>query len=394
MSKFRRFLNDSVIVPMPEEQEKLYSKYRAERILRYDKFFLFVVVAFELYFIIYTLVSMDGHLRTESSKIYMSLYVSLLVVSAALLTAIPFFVKKLPKSSENVVVAQIVYGLFILLWAACITINDQRTSSNLSVYYVIALSVAVLVCFKPYQALLSYGIVAVFLCLCMPIFSKDPAKFYHGEIFNLIVLTLMCVFINVYMNSYDRRNFIYRQLIIEKNSKLQYFADNDTLTGLRSRRFLDVEMDGLYKECFEKKIPLTFMMMDIDSFKSYNDRFGHVYGDECLRRVAFRIQSELNANSEFLIRYGGEEFLYVGKNVDAKAAKVKAELFNAIVRELVIGPNPDLKTGVTISVGVYTEEFVMSAYGDWHSCVDDADKALYRAKNSGKDRCVFANNLD
>lgn len=394
MSKFKRFINDSVIVSMPKEQEKLYGKYRAERILRYDKFFLFMVIAFELYNLIYALIYTGGQLKSVSSKVYVVLYSILLIVSGALLIAIPFFIKKLPKSSEKIIVAQTIYACFILVWAAAVTVYDQRVSDNLSVYYIIALSVAILASFKPYQAILSFGIVAVLLCFCLPIFAKDHASDYYGEIFNLIVLTIMCVFINVYVSSYDRRNFIYRQLITEKNSKLQYFADNDTLTGLRSRRFLDVEMDGLYKECFEKKTPLTFMMMDIDSFKSYNDRFGHVYGDECLRRVACRIQSELNANSEFLIRYGGEEFLYVGKNVNAGCAKNKAQLFNTIVRELAIGPNPDLNTGVTISVGVYTEEFVRPAHKDWHSCVDDADKALYRAKNSGKDRCVFANDID
>lgn len=228
------------------------------------------------------------------------------------------------------------------------------------------------------------------LSLGLVLYINTPEKSYYGDILNISILSLMCGFINIYIGSRERRNFIYRQLIIEKNAKLQYFADNDALTGLRSRRFLDDDMDALFKECSENKLPLTVMMIDIDSFKSYNDTYGHIYGDECLSKVASRIQQELNVN-EYLIRYGGEEFLYVGKNVDLESAIAKARLYNDVIRNLNINFSQNKSTNVTISVGVYTENFENDGCRDWHSCIDNADKALYNAKENGKDRCCFAN---
>lgn len=260
----------------------------------------------------------------------------------------------------------------------------------MAVYYIVAISVAVVAYFKPLYSMLSYLFAAVVLSLGLVLYINTPEKSYYGDILNISILSLMCGFINIYIGSHERRNFIYRQLIIEKNAKLQYFADNDALTGLRSRRFLDDDMDALFKECSENKLPLTVMMIDIDSFKSYNDTYGHIYGDECLSKVASRIQQELNVN-EYLIRYGGEEFLYVGKNVDLESAIAKARLYNDVIRNLNINFSQNKSTNVTISVGVYTENFENDGCRDWHSCIDYADKALYNAKENGKDRCCFAN---
>ena len=167
-------------------------------------------------------------------------------------------------------------------------------------------------------------------------------------------MTLICIIISIYRYFYDRKHYLYQQLIIEKNSQLKYMANRDSLTGLRNRRFLENEMDSLYRRCREEKLPVTFMMLDIDSFKAYNDQFGHLQGDECLRRIAWRMNRALDENCEYLLRYGGEEFLYVGIGVDLAAAESKGRHFNQMIRELVIGPSDSEPMGITVSIGSYT----------------------------------------
>ena len=237
---------------------------------------------------------------------------------------------------------------------------------------------------------MTYGAFLTLLFWFLPLL-RDPARDSYGEFVNLFVMTLMCVFISIYLNSYTRRNYLYQQIIVEKNEKLRQIAYQDSLTGLRNRRFLENEMDALYQSCAKEKIPLSFMMLDIDFFKNYNDRYGHLQGDECLRRVTWCIQNTLDPEHEYLVRYGGEEFLYIGLGVDAQAAEEKAQHINKIIRKLVIGPSDKDSMGVTISIGVYTVDWDKAAQepkASWMAWVDEADKALYMAKNSGRDRYV------
>lgn len=371
---------------MPAEQESGYKSTCAERILRYDKLFLFIIIGTQLYNILYVLLYTKGTLHSVSSRVYTVLYGVLLVLSLVFLFLIAYFKRRPLTNGGKIIASQMIYGTFILLWGACVTVYDQRVSENLNVYFIVSLSAAILVYFKPLQAVFTYSVLEVLLLLFIPMF-RTTANESYGEVFNLTVMTLMCIFISLYRNSYDRKHYLYQQTIIEQNAQLKYIANNDTLTGLRNRRFLEEEMDVLYKQCSDEKTPITFMMLDIDCFKTYNDRFGHAQGDECLRRVSWRIRSELDESREYLIRYGGEEFLYIGKGIDNKAAQEKALRFNRIVRELVIGPSDREPMGITVSVGVYT------SLGDgrkWEDCINEADKALYQAKNDGKDKCVFA----
>lgn len=148
-------------------------------------------------------------------------------------------------------------------------------------------------------------------------------------------------------------------------------------------------MDTLYEQYCNKKIPVTFMMIDIDSFKEYNDQYGHLQGDECLRRLSWRLEKEMKKDQEYLIRYGGEEFLYIGFGKDEQAAESKGRYFNEITRNLIIGPSEQEAMKVTISIGSYTMDWGEAAKDqDWTDCIHEADKALYLAKDSGKDKFV------
>lgn len=147
---------------------------------------------------------------------------------------------------------QIFFGIFFLIWGACITIYDQRVSENISVYMIISLVVAMVVNFTTMQAILTYGTLQFLLFWFLPLL-KDPSKDSYGENVNLTVMTLMCVIISVYHYYYARKHYLYQQIIIERNSKLKHIAYHDSLTGLKNCRFLEDEMNSLYQQCFHEK---------------------------------------------------------------------------------------------------------------------------------------------
>lgn len=375
---------------MSPEQKQGYAQMLAERIIRYNGIFLFFIIATQVYNLIYAYVYTGGTFHTFSSRVYAGLYLSLIGISLAALLVIWRLRKKTVRNAKRICRMQVAYGVLLMLWAACVTLFDQRVSDNISVYLVVALTVAVVVCFKPLQALAAYGGITLALALLIPVFEGTPSDGY-GRNVNLAIMALMSIFVCTYRHVSGRRHFLALQTILEQNRRLDEAAKHDPLTRLRNRRFLDEEMDGLYRRCAGDGQSLTLMMLDIDHFKDYNDTYGHQQGDECLRRTAWRLEQKLNPEREYLIRYGGEEFLYIGRGVDADAASEMGERLCRCVRGLTIGPSENDRRSVTISVGVFTAFPRRDAEpGAWMAAISQADKALYQAKSGGRNRCAVA----
>lgn len=179
-----------------------------------------------------------------------------------------------------------------------------------------------------------------------------------------------------------------RRLETEKNNA-QQSAITDGLTGIPNRRYFDETLD---KELFRLKrtgSPLALIMIDIDHFKKYNDRYGHVAGDECLKLVAEAIRSNIGRAPDFAARYGGEEFAVVMPDTDIKGAAFVAERLRHSVEDLLIQhEDSDTAPHVTISLGVAS--VYPETTGSPGILIKLADEALYEAKNSGRNRAVTA----
>ena len=161
-------------------------------------------------------------------------------------------------------------------------------------------------------------------------------------------------------------------------------AVTDGLTGLHNRRYLDNHMTTLFERANQRKRPLSFMITDIDKFKSVNDTYGHDGGDDVLREFALRLRRQVRG-ADLVCRYGGEEFVVAMPDTDAAiAARVAERVRAAIENEPFILPGGK-KLNVTTSVGV-------SSLTGGHDSIADlmkrADRALYEAKNSGRNRVV------
>jgi diguanylate cyclase (GGDEF)-like protein/hemerythrin-like metal-binding protein len=170
--------------------------------------------------------------------------------------------------------------------------------------------------------------------------------------------------------------------------QLKEQANRDPLTGLYNRRFLDSTLERELARCRRDAHPLSLIMLDVDHFKKFNDRYGHQAGDECLRTVARTLQSNAKRASDLAARYGGEEFLLVLADTPDTVAQRLAESVRQAIEALDI-PHEQTRAGrVTISVGVAT--MTVYAYQSVEALFRAADEALYRAKQGGRNRVRFA----
>ena len=167
--------------------------------------------------------------------------------------------------------------------------------------------------------------------------------------------------------------------------KAQQMANQDGLTGLANRRYLNQVMAQEIKRAARGKQPLTVIMVDIDYFKRYNDHYGHLAGDEVLQRVARLLQGAVNRAGDMVARYGGEEFCIILPNTEASGGLEIAEGLRKAVLEAQISHERGVASPwVTISLGVSGK--IPSLTDTVESIIQGADSALYQAKANGRNR--------
>lgn len=175
-----------------------------------------------------------------------------------------------------------------------------------------------------------------------------------------------------------------RQLA-KANQELRLLSARDGLTGVANRRYYEEQLDKQWKQSARERAPLSQLMIDIDHFKKYNDRYGHLAGDECLRKVAKALEETLKRPADLLARYGGEEFTALLPLTDAAGAQAVAETMRSAVEALAV-EHRDAHLGmVTISVGAASCR--PQPGQDPRSLPAAADKALYLAKEQGRNCC-------
>ncbi len=170
------------------------------------------------------------------------------------------------------------------------------------------------------------------------------------------------------------------------NQALEALSRHDALTGLANRRYFDELKDVEFRRAIRHNTPLAVLMCDVDFFKIYNDTYGHIKGDECLKQIAGTLRSVFGRSGELTARLGGEEFVVVLPNINASQACEAAQRFRESLAELALPHGGSaVSPFVTLSIGV--AELDTKTMDHFDQLLQRADQALYRAKRQGRN-CV------
>lgn len=184
--------------------------------------------------------------------------------------------------------------------------------------------------------------------------------------------------------SEEKIDHLIKQLETERNIA-EFNAITDSLTGLPNRRYFD---EALRKEFYRVKrsgAPISLIMFDVDYFKRFNDTYGHLAGDSCLRQIGITLKSAIQREYDIVARYGGEEFVVILPETNLEGALLLAEKIRTLIEALeIFHVKSDVSKFITVSLGVVTA--YITSLEKPEDLIVKADEAMYKAKNMGRNK--------
>jgi len=303
-----------------------------------------------------------------------------------LVSAFALLIGAIFKAVENdfiVVVADVLMVGIFLLAAFQEATNRERIPSDFFILQMVTLFYMLVVYQSPEVIYLwSYPIVMVYYFLLphQKAISLNAVLLVWSALITYSILPIE-YFARYIVTLSTASVFAYSfSVLVAKQSKiLKQQAQTDVLTGLGNRRAMEAELETELSRLKRYKGDNCLMILDIDHFKSINDKFGHATGDKALNALANIVKQRLR-KCDRIFRYGGEEFVIILPNTELQHGVLLAEYF----RELVSHTELIDEVNLTISVGV--TEMVVGE--DWKTCFERADRHLYVAKKQGRNRTV------
>jgi diguanylate cyclase (GGDEF)-like protein/PAS domain S-box-containing protein len=221
---------------------------------------------------------------------------------------------------------------------------------------------------------------------------KDSSSFFGLILGKVIIIDdaphIVCVISDITerKRAESQISELIAQLESEKKTA-QINAITDSLTGLLNRRYFDEYLRQEFSRLERSCTPISLIMLDVDHFKLYNDTYGHISGDNCLRMIAETLKSVVSSELNILVRYGGEEFTVILTETENDGAIIFARRILNAVEQLKIPHSTSVTSKfITVSLGVVTA--FPANISDPEKLVNMADEALYKAKEDGRNRFV------
>ena len=390
MGKLKSLLSGCV----PDGMEEELNEFLMRRIWRVCLIMLPFIMLFEVYNMYSMTFVRKGGLSVFSHKVYLIMYVFLFIVTGLVLLLLWHESRIKKKASPLFFNLTFLYALVLCYWGTAITLYDQRVSENVSVYVTLVLTVAVFLYPKPWQSVLMFISSHVILITFFSYFQPGVVN-NTGNYINTTIIMLCALFISITQYKNICSDYISSRIIIRKNEEisrineqLNYQVNMDELTQTFNRRFLDGTLLEQWAEYQKKHICVGALMLDIDSFKIYNDTYGHQAGDACIRKIADIIKDCTDHSRDYIMRYGGEEFLIIIPDTTREEVLQKAR---NICRETAALRLPNRQAMpynyVTVSIGACFDKVEHGVSPE--DFLHNADSALYQAKREGKNRAVF-----
>ncbi|MCL2624985.1 MAG: diguanylate cyclase [Planctomycetaceae bacterium] len=188
--------------------------------------------------------------------------------------------------------------------------------------------------------------------------------------------------------AYDLRNTKNMEADMQRLQSMVGKVYVDPLTGINNRRYFDENLKRVIKSLSRTDGVLSLLMIDIDHFKEFNDTYGHIEGDECLKTIAKTLANSIKRTDDFVARFGGEEFVVVLPNTSANGARVIAEKLHRSIRKCNIPhAKNDAATYATISIGGTTGDVAHTQSGNEY--IKRADDMMYLSKQNGRNQSSF-----
>lgn len=174
----------------------------------------------------------------------------------------------------------------------------------------------------------------------------------------------------------------------QANEQLQRLVVIDSLTQVFNRYYFDLTLNQLWWKNLISEQPIALIMCDVDYFKIYNDTYGHQQGDTCLRRVAQTIAGTFQRKEDIVARYGGEEFVVILPNTGSSGAvSIATRIKDRVLEQRIPHNSSEVSNFITVSCGVTS--FIPRIDSSTEKLIEQADRALYQAKNQGRNRVVY-----
>jgi diguanylate cyclase (GGDEF)-like protein len=229
--------------------------------------------------------------------------------------------------------------------------------------------------------------------ILMPAIITMLANRLNTPLAVMIFLFSVYMVLIAYRGNREYWNALENEYLLEiKSREMELLSNTDVLTGLYNRRYFDEALDRELKRSGRDNSQISVILLDIDRFKKINDTFGHQIGDEYLKKTAATLTSVFKRDYDIVARYGGEEFIVLLPGINADHARQLAEKVKQKIESMILD-HQGKNVGTTISSGIICCVPNLNTRSD--SIISGADKALYMAKQGGRNRvAVFTSSSD
>ena len=283
-------------------------------------------------------------------------------------------------------------AMVVLVWSVALTLLDQAVTTNISAYLNACAGTALVLLLPPRRAMGLFTLAWSLLAWGLGLVSTDPATLLTNRV-NAATASVLAVMVSVLLwRKYTQTELLQRalaetnQVLKQQQAELETLATRDSLTGLLNRREFLHQAEQECARAQRDHSPLSLLMMDLDHFKTVNDRFGHPVGDAVLKHVA-RLMTQSVRQTDRVARFGGEEFVVLLPNTDAASAHVLADKLRS---NLAHTPTPWPQTGTGPDIPITTSIGLVCRPAGETQTLDmllaRVDQALYRAKTLGRNR--------
>lgn len=389
----KSFLNRVVI--LNKMQKERFFDYIPNKVYRTERSIAIIVALTQLcmmsIFVINKRVTFEMTRSMQYFCLYMFLFVSTLIAIVAYT-----YTHKHQKNNTFLWIRRI-YSVMLCIWVLGITYLEQVGGRGISVYYYLIPTMAAVLLLTPIESVIVFGL--TWISLIILLYNNTSSQGAFGDVINSTFVTVLTLYISYrYYHSMavefcDRQTIESQYKEIEaSNALLEKMAHIDQLTNFYNRHYLLEKLYPMFNQNRNRNYNGMFLMLDIDYFKQYNDTYGHIQGDNCLRKLSDQIMSLCTSFNAEPIRYGGEEFLIVKMDNDTIDGSSFANMLLKAVRDMNIEHNDIEFDRVTVSIGYWNGKLTELPHIE--AAIKNADTALYKAKTSGRNCIIESINDD